>query len=495
MEARSVESGARERMANESAVTEPRATKSALEESRETEPRATRPVAGESGALSPREGRLRTALSLRHPFDREILALAIPALGTLAADPLVSLVDTAFVGRLGVVPLAALGVNVSVFGLAFLVFNFLAYGTTPMVARAVGAGDRARAGRLAVEALTLAVVAGTVALAILQLLAIPIVQAMGASGELVAPAVEYLRIRALAGPAVLIITASNGIFRGWQDTRTPFVVALGLNAVNLVLDPILIFGAGWGLRGAAVATVAAQWAGAVAFLWLILGSRREALGVRPILPRPRDLLPFLSVGGALVTRTFSLVGTLTLATAVATRVGTVDVAAHLVASQLWLMLALLVDALAVAGQAIVGRLRGEDRPGDVVRAADRLLAWGLGVGILLALGFLALAPWLPRLFTDDPAAIAATWTVLPFVIAMQPLNALVFVWDGIYIGAEAFRFLAAQMVAAALSACAVLLLVVPMGWGLQGVWWGIVTLMFVRAGTLGIRYGRVFRLP
>lgn len=444
---------------------------------------------------APHEGRIRAALRPRHPFDREILALAVPALGTLAADPLVSMVDTAFVGRLGVVPLAALGVNVSVFGLAFLVFNFLAYGTTPMVARAVGAGDRDRAGRLAVEALTLAVVAGIVAVAILQLLAVPIVRAMGATGELVAPAVAYLRIRALAGPAVLIITAANGIFRGWQDTRTPFVVALGLNAVNLVLDPILIFGLGWGLAGAAIATAIAQWTGAVAFLWLILGTRRDALGVRPILPRPRDLLPFLRIGGALVVRTFSLVGTMTLATAVATRVGTVAVAAHLVASQLWLMLALLIDAIAVAGQAIVGRLRGEGRPGDVARAADRLLAWGLGVGTLLALAFLALEPWLPRLFTDDAAAMQATRTVLPFVIAMQPLNALVFVWDGIYMGAEDFRFLAAQMVTSALAACAVLLLVVPMGWGLQGVWWGIVALMFVRAGTLGARYGRVFRTP
>lgn len=449
----------------------------------------------DSRATAPHEGRLRTALRLRHPFDREILALAVPALGTLAADPLVSLVDTAFVGRLGVVPLAALGVNASIFSLAFLVFNFLAYGTTPMVARAVGAGDRDRAGRLAVEALTLAVVAGFVAVAVLQLLAVPIVHAMGATGELVAPAVEYLRIRALAGPAVLVITASNGIFRGWQDTRTPFVVALVLNAVNLVLDPVLIFGLGWGLAGAATATAVAQWTGAVAFLWLILGARREAFGVRPLLPRPRDLLPFLSVGGALVVRTFSLVGTMTLATAVATRVGTVAVAAHLVASQLWLMLALLVDALAVAGQAIVGRLRGAGQAGDVARAADRLVAWGLGVGIVLALGFLALEPWLPRLFTEDAVAIAATRTVLPFVIAMQPLNALVFVGDGIYMGAEEFRFLAAQMVASALAACAVLLFVVPMGWGLQGVWWGIVTLMLVRAGTLAGRYGRVFGTP
>src|SRR5690606_1375600 len=266
-----------------------------------------------------------------------------------------------------------------------LVFNFLAYGTTPLVARAVGEGDRERAGRLAVEALTLAVVAGVIAVAALQLLAVPIVRAMGASGELVGPTLEYLRIRALAGPAVLIITASHGIFRGWQDTRTPLNVSIGLNLVNLVLDPILIFGAGWGIRGAAIATVIAQWAGAAWFLWLIFVRRREALGVRPLVRRVRDLLPFMRIGGALVVRTFSLVGTMSIATAVATRVGTLAVAAHLVASQLWLLLALVVDALAVAGQAMVGRLRGEGERVEAMRAADRLLAWGLGVGLLLAL--------------------------------------------------------------------------------------------------------------
>lgn len=432
--------------------------------------------------------RFRSASRLTHPFDREILGLAVPALGTLAADPLVSLVDTAFVGRLGVVPLAALGVNASIFSLAFLIFNFLAYGTTPLVARAVGEGDQARAGRLAVEAITLAVLAGMIAVALLQILAVPIVRVMGATGELVGPTVEYLRIRALAGPALLIITAGHGIFRGWQNTRTPLHVSLLLNLVNLVLDPILIFGVGWGLRGAAVATAIAQWAGAAAFLWLIFSRRRQEFGIRPVVPHLRDLLPFMRIGGALVVRTFSLVGTMSLATAVATRVGTLAVAAHLVASQLWLFLALIVDALAVAGQAIVGRLRGAGEQRAAVEAADRLLAWGLGVGTLLALGFATAAEWLPRLLTDDVATITMTRTILPFVIAMQPLNALVFVWDGIYIGAEAFRYLALQMVAAAAAGVVVLLLVVPLGWGLPGVWWGMVTLMAVRAATLGVGY-------
>ncbi|MFW5951998.1 MAG: MATE family efflux transporter [Gemmatimonadota bacterium] len=416
----------------------------------------------------------------------------MPALGALAADPLVSLVDTIFVGRLGVVPLGALGVNASIFSMAFVVFNFLAYGTTPMIARAVGGGDRRRAGRLAVEALTLAALAGIVALAFLQLLARPILGLMGASGELHEPALLYLRIRALAGPAVLLITAGHGVFRGWHDTRTPLVVTLGLNAVNVVLDPILIFGLGWGLAGAALATVIAQWSGALAFLWLILVGRREALGVTISLPRLRDLLPFVRVGGALLIRTTALIGTMTLATAVATRIGTLAVAAHQVASQLWLLLALVVDALAVSAQAMVARYRGADGTttgGATARqAAGRLLAWGLVVGLALAVGFMALRPWLPRLFTDDPAAIARVDSLLPFVIWMQPLNALVFVWDGVFMGAEDFRFLAIQMALAAVLAAGVLVAVVPLGLGLSGVWWGIVALMAGRAVTLAARY-------
>lgn len=429
-------------------------------------------------------------MRIRHPLDREILALALPALGALAADPLVSMVDTAFVGRLGVTPLGALGVNASVFSMAFVVFNFLAYGTTPMIARAVGRGDTERAGRLAVEALTLAAVAGVVALGLIQAFAGPILSVMGATGELRHPALTYLRIRAFAGPAVLLITAGHGVFRGWHDTRTPLMVTLGLNAVNLVLDPILIFGLGWGLAGAAAATAIAQWTGALWFAWLILHDRRDALGVVLYVPRPADLLPFLRMGGALVTRTLALIGTMTLATAVATRVGTLAVAAHQVASQLWMLLALVVDALAVAAQAMVARYRGDQRD-DAPTARDaarRLLAWGAAVGLGLALLFLAARPWLPRLFTDEPAAIARVDAILPFVIWMQPLNALVFVWDGVFMGAEDFRYLAIQMLLSALAAAAVLLLVVPMGWGLAGVWWGIVTLMSARGLTLAARY-------
>ena len=190
----------------------------------------------------------------RVTIDRRILRLAVPALGTLAIDPLVSLTDTVFVAQLGEVPLAALGVDTAVFSFAFFLFNFLAYGTTPLLAGAIGRGDPVGAGRIAWQAVALAIAAGVVAMVLLQVFAEPILGLMGAEGEVTDPALVYLRIRALAAPAVVLIIAANGVFRGLQDTRTPLVVTVAISLLNLVLDPLLIFVAGWGIAGAATAT-------------------------------------------------------------------------------------------------------------------------------------------------------------------------------------------------------------------------------------------------
>ncbi|WP_022836102.1 MATE family efflux transporter [Salisaeta longa] len=430
------------------------------------------------------------ALSLRHSHDRAIFDLAVPALAGLAAGPLVTLVDTAFVGQLGPVALGALGINASLFSMTFVIFNFLAYGTTPRVGRALGEGDRAEAGRVVLRALVLALGAGAVALAALQLLARPLLALMGAGERLMEPALTYLRIRACAGPAVLLITAGNGAFRGYQDTRTPMAITVGFNLINLVLDPLLIFGLGWGLAGAALATAGAQWTGALIFWWLLLNTRREALGIPHTWPSLRSLWPFLKIGRDLFLRTAALIGTMTLATAVAARIGVTAVAAHQVAAQLWLFLALVVDALAVAGQALVSKHVGR---GDVAAArsvGNRLLVWGLVVGCGLGVGFALLQPVLPAFFTEDPATIALVLTVFPFVAALQPLNGLVFVADGLYMGAERFGYLAKAMLASTAVAAAVLLLTRPLGWGLAGVWWGLTALMLVRAGTLAVPYVR-----
>ncbi|MFB6263496.1 MAG: MATE family efflux transporter [Bradymonadaceae bacterium] len=431
---------------------------------------------------------------LGQPVDREILDLAVPALGGLAASPLVSLVDTAFVGQLGSTQLGALGVNASLFSMAFVVFNFLAYGTAPKVGRAVGEDAPRRAGRVVLNAGLIALVAGSAATGALLLLDGPILELMGATCELRGPAATYLHIRAFAGPAVLLINAGRGAFRGYQDTRTPMFVTVGLSGLNLLLDPILIFGLGWGLAGAATATLVAQWCGAGAFVFLLLVHRREELGIVVERPRLEELTSFLRVGWEMVLRTGALVGTMTVATAVAARVGTTAVAAHQVAQQLWTFLALLVDALAVAAQALVSRYLGEGRPDEARRVSDRLLQWGLAVGLALGAGFALLQPWLPALFTDDPTTRQAVSEIFVFVAGLQLLNGLVFVWDGIYMGAEAFNYLAKAMLLSALGACALLLAVRPLGLGLRGVWWGITALMALRFATLLVPYlrGRLF---
>lgn len=417
---------------------------------------------------------------------RQVLELALPALGALAADPLVSLVDTMFVGRIDAASLGALGVCSAVFGLAFFVFNFLSTGVTPLVANAVGKDDVESAGRVVMQALTLAGVLGLCIAGLLEAGAGPILELMGAEGALVAPAEAYLRVRALATPAVLVVTVGHGAFRGHQDTRTPLWLTLGLNVVNLVLDPVLIFGLGWGVAGAAWATTIAQWVGAIGFLALIFSPR--GLGVRFALPRPAELLPLVQVGGALSLRTLALVGTFTLATSVATRLGTLEVAAHQVVAQIWLFLALVVDSIAIAGQALVGRLLGQGDRAEARAVSDRLLRWGLGLGLALAGVFALLRPVLPPWFTDDPEVLARVDTVYGFVIASQPIGALVFVWDGLFMGAQDFRYLAFQMLLSAAVGAGVLLSVIPLGLGLEGVWWGMLALLTARMLTLGWRY-------
>lgn len=411
-------------------------------------------------------------------LDREIFRLAVPALGTLAADPLVSLIDTAFVGRLGKTPLGALGVAVAVFSIAFFMFNFLAYGTTPLIARAVAQDDKEHAGRITTAALALGLLIGFGLTVVLAVGAEPLLRLMGAKAELLADATLYLRIRVLGMPAVLVATVAHGVFRGYQDTKTPMWVTGGISIINLILDPLLIFGLGWGLAGAAWATMMAQWAGALIFL-ILFASRREEFSLRLTWPGADALRPLVGAGRALVIRSGSLLAAFTLATAVATRQGDEVVAAHQVAVQLWIFLALVVDALAIAGQALVGLHIGEDS--RLANAyARRLLGWGVVAGFvlmaLMGLGWSAL----PGLFSSDAEVVAQVGAVYGFIVAMQPLNAVVFVWDGIAIGASRFAFLAASTVAAAAATAAVLAVVQVRSWGLAGVWWALVAMMLVR---------------
>ena len=404
----------------------------------------------------------------------------------MVADPLLGLVDTAFVGRLGSDSLAGLGIAAALFSVAFFVFNFLEYGTTSEVARSVGAGDRAAAGRAAITAGVLAVLAGIAVAALLLLLAGPMVGALGASGLVKAEAVTYVMIRALAAPAVLMVRAAHGVYRGHQNTRTPLAVALGISGLNLVLDPLFIFGAGMGVAGAAWATVIAQWLGAIVFVGL-LRKGKTAYGLDGAKPVVAEVRAFLRIGRALAIRTGSLLAVFTVATAVAARVSEDAVAAHQILSQLFIFLALTVDALAIAAQALVGKYRGSRDGAAALEVSDRLLVLGAVVGLILAGGLWLLAPVIGSWFTVDSGVLVEFDQAFWLVVMIQPLGALVFVWDGVFIGLGDFTFLAGAMAASGLISGAVLILVIPLGWGLSGVWWGIVVLLAARLVTLAWR--------
>lgn len=419
--------------------------------------------------------------------DKAILALAVPALGALAIDPLLTLADTAFVARLGTTELAALGVDTAILGFAFFAFNFLAYVTTPLVARAIGRGEKEEARRWVGDALLLAILLGVIVAVILEVAAPLFVDLMGASPEVAGPAVSYLRIRALATPAVLVVTAGHGAFRGHKDTRTPLLVAAGVNGLNLVLDPILIFTLGLGLEGAALATVIAQYVGAAWFLWLI---RSRAMGARP--QRFRDALPsLLALGknGALLTaRTGLLLAAFTVAASAATRIGPEEIAAHQLVAQLFLLSAMLADAFAIAAQAMVGETAGRGELGPLHALNRRLVWWGVWAGLFLAL-FVFIGRYGLAVLASEDAVADLTVTAGGVAAAMEPIGALVFVADGIFLGLLALGTMVVSTGAGSMAAIGLMVLT-PMGESLTGIWWAIAVMMVVRGVVFVLGYRR-----
>lgn len=426
------------------------------------------------------------AVSLRSPFDRDIARLALPAVGALAAEPLYVLTDTAIVGRLGTPQLGGLAVAATLVLTGYSVFIFLAYGTTGAVARLLGAGQVDRAAAQGVQALWLAGGIGVVVGALGLAFAEPAVSLVGAGPDVAGYALTYLRISMAGVPSLLLVLAGTGYLRGLQDTRTPLVVAVVSAVGNLVVELVLVFGLDLGIAGSAWSTVLAQTGAAAVYVTIVARHvRAAAVPVRPDLVALRALA---TVSRDLFVRTAALRASLLVATAVATRTGVVDLGAHQVAFELWSFLALVLDAIAIAGQAMVGRLLGAGDGGQARAASRRMVEWGVAAGLALGLVVLALAQVLPRLFTDDEQVVRLAGFLLLWVAVLQPVNAVVFVLDGVLIGAGDLRFLAWAMTLAAIAfvpvAVAVRLLDLGIGW----LWAAITLLMVVRLVTLGARW-------
>lgn len=372
--------------------------------------------------------------------DRQILSLAVPALGALVAEPLFVLVDSAVVGHLGTASLAGLSLASTVLVTVVGLCVFLAYATTAAVARRLGAGDRGGALQVGVDGMWLALGLGVALGAVTWLTAPWLIGALGATGETAHEAVVYLRASSPGLPGMLLVLASTGALRGLQDTRTPLVVATAGAIVNGVLNVVLVYGAHLGIAGSGLGTALTQLAmGAVLGGVVVRGAR--AAGTR-LTPHAAGLWANARAGAPLLVRTLTLRAAILLTVWVATALGATALAAHQVVNAVWGLAAFALDALAIAAQALVGHALGA---ADVPRTRAllrRTLQWGVGAGAVLGL-VLGGASWLyVRAFTTDPDVQRAAVVALVVAAVTMPMAGWVFVLDGVLIGAGDGRFLA-----------------------------------------------------
>ena len=383
-------------------------------------------------------------MNLVKAVDREILRLAVPAFLALVAEPLFLLSDAAIVGHLGTPELAGLGIAAVILQTVVGLCVFLAYGTTASVARHLGAGDLRAALAQGVDGLWLAVLIGAVATVSGVLATRPLVAAFDTGAEVAGHAETYLAIAFLGTTPLLIMLAATGVLRGLQDTRTPLQVAVVGNVLNIALNVVLVYGLDLGIAGSAIGSVIAQ---VVSAAWLVVvvvrASREHGAPLTPDLPGIRAAA---HAAVALVIRTLALRACLLVGTYAVTRVGTdgrdVTVATHQVAITLWTFLAFALDAIAIAAQALTGRALGSGDVESTRRLTRRMIRWGWGSGLVAGLALAAVSPFVGVLFTSDPAVQDLLVPVLLVAAIGQPLAGVVFVLDGVLIGAGDGRFLA-----------------------------------------------------
>jgi putative MATE family efflux protein len=407
----------------------------------------------------------------RHPHDREILRLAVPAFGALVAEPLFLLADSAIVGNLGTPQLAGLGIAAAVLATAVHLCIFLAYGTTAAVARSLGAGDLRGALRLGIDGLWLALLLGVV-LGVAGIAAAGTVSGWFTDDVAVADySTTYLRISMFGLPGMLGVLAMTGVLRGLQDTATPLKVAVASYLTNAILDYVLVYPLDMGIGGSALATVIAQWGSLLVYMAVVLGALRR-VSVPLALSWPGVARSFRASSPLLV-RNLSMRTVVILSAAVAARIGSPELAAHQVAFTVWTTLALALDAVAIAGQAIIGRLLGADDALAARNAVRRMVELSVGMGAVLGLLIFAGRDLIPPIFSQDPEVRDLLAGALLIIAIVQPLAGWVFALDGVLIGAGDNRYIAAAQVVTVIVFAPLAACVLVFDLGLDGLWWAL----------------------
>jgi putative MATE family efflux protein len=416
---------------------------------------------------------------------KQLVALAVPALGVLAAEPLYVLVDTAVVGHLGAVPLAGLALGGLLLSQVSTQLVFLAYGTTARAARLHGAGQRDLAVAEGVDATWLGVLIGVVIMVTGQLLAGPVARGLAGSGAIADGATHWLRIALFGVPFILITLAGNGWLRGVQDTRRPLRYVVAGNGMSAVLCPVLVHVVGLGLTGSAIANVAAQVVVAGLFLRALAHECRVCRV--PARPHWSAMRAQLTMGRDLVLRSVAFQACFVSAASVAARTSAAAVGAHQVVLQLWTFLSLVLDSVAIAAQALVGAELGAGNQAEARHLAGRVTLYGLAFGMVTCGVFAALAGVLPHAFTTDPTVLAQIPHAWWFFVGLQPVAGVVFAIDGVLLGAGDAAFLrTATLIAAVVGFLPLIWLSLAFHWGLIGIWTGLSLFMLCRlAAALG----------
>ena len=419
-------------------------------------------------------------------IDRELLRLALPALGAITAQPLFLMADSAIVGHLGTAELAGLSVASAVLLNAVLLCIFLAYGTAATVARRAGSGDVRAALAQGIDGIWLAVTIGT-ALAVAGLpLAPNLVDMFGTSASATPHAVIYLRISLLGVPSMLVVLAATGVMRGLKNTRTPLVVTGVAAVVNVALNLLLVYPAGLGVAGSALGTVTAQ-TGAAGWMTAVVVRGARAHGA-PFRPHRSGILAAATAGAPLLVRTALLRVALLAMTIVATAQGDVALASHQIAYTLWFLVAMAPEAFAIAGQAMVGHALGASDRAGARMIARRSISWGFTLGLAVAALLVALRALYIPLFTTDVAVQDLVWSLVVVVAATQPVAAGVYILDAILIAAGDGGYLAWTMLVAVIVFLPLAGTVAVTDAGVVALWWALVGWLFARLVTVALRY-------
>jgi putative MATE family efflux protein len=429
---------------------------------------------------------LHRVLPRRSPLDRDIARLAVPALGALVAEPLFLLTDTALVGHLGADVLGGLGIASVVLQTVVGLLIFLAYATTPAVARALGSGNRAGAIRAGIDGMWLALLLGVVLVAAGIPLARPLIAAFGSTEAVTAAGTTYLSISLWGLPGMLLVIAATGLLRGLQDTRTPLVIAVAGFAANAALNAVFIYGLGWGIAGSAAGTVVAQWA--MALVYVVMAVRAARATGASLAPGLRGVTGAASSGGWLLVRTASLRTAMLLTVAAGTSLGVNSLAALQIALTIFSTIAFMLDALAIAGQSMIGHGLGASQVQRVSAITRRLVQIGIAMGVLIGVILVPLAWLLGPIFTSD-TEVSALLTPALLVMALGiPLAGYVFVLDGVLIGAGDARYLALAGLISLVAYLPLLWIVTALDAGLPWLWLAFgLGYISARAITLGLR--------